>query len=56
MTSWARWLAMRGGFLARGARQRDWQGMGDELLVLRGTAAGLAYGARLRSDERGKPV
>lgn len=46
------WLAMRGGFVARAARSRDWRRIEEELLVLRGTATGLAYGARLRAGGR----
>jgi GT2 family glycosyltransferase len=46
------WVAMRGRLLAGAARRRDWHSVEDELLVLRGTTAGLAYGARLRPIER----
>ena len=48
VTVLGRWLAMRGGLLAGAARRRDWQRTQEELLVLRGTAAGLAYGALSR--------
>ena len=46
------WLGMRGRLLAGAARRRDWNRVEEELLVLRGTTAGLAYGARLRPIER----
>jgi glycosyltransferase involved in cell wall biosynthesis len=42
------WLGMRGGLLAHAARSRDPERVREELLVLAGTARGLAYGARLR--------
>ena len=47
------WVAMRGRLLAGAARRRDWHLVEEELLVLRGTAGGLAYGARLHPIERG---
>jgi GT2 family glycosyltransferase len=42
------WLAMRGGLLAGAARRHDWKRVEEELLVLSGTAGGLAYGAFAR--------
>lgn len=42
------WLGMRGGLLAGAARRRDWKRVEEEVLVLRGTAGGLAYGAFAR--------
>jgi GT2 family glycosyltransferase len=49
------WVAMRGRLLAGAARRRDWNRVEEELLVLRGTAGGLVYGARLQPIERGQP-
>jgi GT2 family glycosyltransferase len=49
LTVLGRWVAMRSGLLAGAARRRDWQRVEEELLVLRGTAAGLAYGTFARS-------
>lgn len=46
------WVGMRGRLLAGAARRRDWDRVEEELLLLRGTAGGLAYGARLRPIER----
>lgn len=46
------WVGMRGRLLIGAARKRDWDGVEEELLVLRGTAGGLAYGARLRPTKR----
>jgi GT2 family glycosyltransferase len=46
------WVGMRGRLLAGATRRRDWDRVEEELLVLRGTAGGLAYGARLRPNER----
>lgn len=46
------WVGMRGRLLAGAARRRDWHRLEEELLVLRGTAGGLAYGARLRPIQR----
>jgi GT2 family glycosyltransferase len=48
ITVLGQWLSMRGGRLVRAARARDRQGVEEELLVLRGTVAGLAYGATAR--------
>ena len=42
----SRWLLMRGGMAGRGLRRDGWPALREELLVLRGTAAGLAYGLR----------
>lgn len=41
-----RWMAMRGSLLAAALRRRRWQAMREELLVIGGTARGLAYGLR----------
>jgi GT2 family glycosyltransferase len=38
------WISLRGTLLARAVRQRDLRTVGEELLVLRGTVAGLCYG------------
>jgi hypothetical protein len=46
------WVGMRGRLLAGAARRREWHRVEEELLVLRGTVGGLAYGARLRPVER----
>ena len=40
------WTALRGGMLRRALAQRDRQSALEELLVARGTAAGLIYGLR----------
>lgn len=40
------WLLMRGGMAGRGLRRDGWPALREELLVLRGTAAGLVYGLR----------
>lgn len=42
----ARWLLMRGEMAGRGLRRDGWPALREELLVLRGTAAGLVYGLR----------
>jgi GT2 family glycosyltransferase len=41
-----RWLWMRAGMAGTGLRRRQWAALREELLVLRGTAAGLVYGLR----------
>lgn len=41
-----RWLWMRAGMAGSGLRRRQWEALREELLVLRGTAAGLVYGLR----------
>ncbi|HEU4721980.1 MAG TPA: glycosyltransferase [Gemmatimonadaceae bacterium] len=48
----ARWSAMRLRRLAGAARARDARTAKDELRVLRGTAAGIAYGLRVRRSLR----
>jgi len=40
----ARWLLLRGGQAWRGLRRGEWSALREEMLVLRGTAAGLIYG------------
>lgn len=42
----ARWVALRGALLARALGRGRWQAAREELLVLSGTAHGLAYGLR----------
>jgi hypothetical protein len=43
------WLWFRARRLAAAGARREWRMVREELLVLRGTLAGLLYGARLRS-------
>lgn len=40
----AHWLLLRAGQAWSGLRRGEWSALGEELLVLRGTAAGLVYG------------
>jgi GT2 family glycosyltransferase len=42
-----KWLSMRLGRLAEGARRRDWERMREEVAVVRGTFAGVYYGLRV---------
>lgn len=47
LTILGHWCTLRGGRLARAARQRNWDRVTEELLVLGGTARGFVYGVRL---------
>jgi GT2 family glycosyltransferase len=42
----ARWISMRAGLAAQAAKQRRWEALREEGLVLGGTARGLVYGLR----------
>jgi GT2 family glycosyltransferase len=48
----AAWLVMRARALVSALRTRNWRGVHEELLVLRGTARGLVYGFRVDGQPR----
>jgi GT2 family glycosyltransferase len=48
----ARWVRLRAAMAVRAARRRDLHGIREELVVMRGTIGGLAYGWTRRSTPR----